>query len=128
MVPMVRLELMEGPRDARPEQSPTPDTYKETVGPIVSLLHQLRTSAPDAYTIFGGDDEVWHLEELPISGADEQHRRLVRAREIVEAYAEVAGLNADDPIRTQRLNGLRAEYNQALYGIPLPADSQPRAD
>lgn len=110
---------MERLPNARPERSTSrPDTYKDAVSPIVSLLTELKFGAPDAYALFGGDSEKWHIDELPLKGTEEQHSRLLKSLDIMVAFREVALSPADEVSRIERLKALRADFNQTLYGLP----------
>jgi len=110
---------MERLPNARPEQTKVElDTYKDAVGPIVSILNELKFSAPDAYEFFGGDIEKWHIDELPLRDTEEQHARLLKALDVVIAFKDAALSPVDDGSRVGRLKALRADFNHTLYGLP----------
>ncbi len=96
---MVSFALYEADKKRNPPIETAPEPAKDPqlaleaegyAGEMSKILTTLRNEHEDAYELWGGDDEHYHLDEMPFWGTVEQTDALREQLELLRSFSAVA--------------------------------------
>lgn len=106
---------MEGPPKAKVNQKEDA-LYVDGIAPVLERVAILSELSPEAYELWGGDAERWHLERRSLVEAPEEWEALENARQSLDTIiAMSSGAQSQDWL--QRIEQEADRYHFALYGV-----------
>tara|TARA_R110002124_G_scaffold243235_1_gene408315 strand:+ start:25268 stop:25600 length:333 start_codon:yes stop_codon:yes gene_type:complete len=106
---------MEGTPKAKLEQKENA-LYVDGIAPVLERVARLSKLSPEAYELWGGDAERWHLERRSLVEAPEEREALENARQSLDAIIAISsGAHSHDWL--QRIEQEADRYHFALYGV-----------